>query len=227
LRLFKKPRRNEVFLYGFLAGIITSAIFFILSLLLPTLTSTKYYQRSLNQLRNQAKTIKKEFSGLINHLDQKQKLILNSPFPSDESEVFNLLKKLDLNPETEGVGYYADGRLTLWLGNILDFGPMIYAEGEGTNPLQKKSSFLIKHKSSVYLIALEKIREAEFVIFYRILAFIPEFKTPYLKEYHFVRSSIQTFEKMFPGLKNSSPDMRMNTSDKQDPSKRFVTFFFP
>ena len=122
MKLFKKPRRNEVFLYGFLAGIILSAIFFILSFLLPTLTSSKYYQRSLNQLRDQARTIKKEFSGLISHLSLKQKLILNSPFPSNEGEIFNLLKKLDLNLEIEGVGYYADGRLTLWLGNILDFG---------------------------------------------------------------------------------------------------------
>ena len=212
MRLFKKPRRNEVFLYGFLVGIILSFIFFILSFLLPALTSSKYSQRSLNQLRDQARTIKKEFSGLINHLSHKQKLILNSPFPSDENEIFNLLKKLDLNPEIEGVGYYTDGQLTLWLGNILDFGPIIYAEGEGTNPLQKKSSFLVKHKSSVYLIALQKISDAENVIFYRLLAFIPEFKTPYLKDYHFLkprllnncaieysdfREDVSGFEKLF------------------------------
>jgi len=187
LRLFKKSHRSEVFLYGFLAGIILSAIFLILSFLLPTLTSSRYSQRSLNQLRDQAKTIKREFSGLIYHLSQKQKLILDSPFPSDENEIFNLLKKLDLNPEIEGVSYYADGRLTLWLGNILDFGSMIYTEGVSTNPLQKKSSFLVKHKSSVYLVVSQEISDAEHVIFYRILAFIPEFKTPYLEEYHFLR----------------------------------------
>ena len=212
MRLFKKTSRNEIFLYGFLAGIMFSIIFFILSFLLPTLTSSRYYQRSLNQLRDQAKTIKREFSGLINHLSQKQKLILNSPFPSDKNEIFNLLKKLDLNPEIEGVGYYAGGRLTLWLGNILDFGAMIYAEGEDTNPLQKRSSFLVKHKSSVYLIVLQEISDAEHVIFYRMLAFIPEFKTPYLEEYHFLsprllnncaieysdfREDVSGFEKLF------------------------------
>ncbi len=212
MSLLKKACKNEVFLYGFLAGIILSAVFFILSLLLPTLTSTKYYQRSLNQMRDQARTIKKEFSSLISHLSQKQKLILNSPFPSNESEIFNLLKKLDLDPETEGVGYYADGRLTLWLGNILDFGAMIYTEDEDTDPLQKKSSFLVRHKSSVYLILLQEISEAKHVIFYRILAFIPEFKTPYLEEYHFLsprllnnctieysdfREDVSGFEKLF------------------------------
>ena len=212
MRLFKKSHRSEVFLYGFLAGIILSAIFLILSFLLPTLTSSRYSQRSLNQLRDQAKTIKREFSGLIYHLSQKQKLILDSPFPSDENEIFNLLKKLDLNPEIEGVSYYADGRLTLWLGNILDFGSMIYTEGVSTNPLQKKSSFLVKHKSSVYLVVSQEISDAEHVIFYRILAFIPEFKTPYLEEYHFLspkllnncaieysdfREDVSGFEKLF------------------------------
>lgn len=181
MRLFKIPRKNEVFLYGFLAGIILSAVFFILSFLLPNLTSSRYYQRSLNQLRNQARTIKKEFSSLIYHLSQKQRLILNSPFPSDEGDIFNLLKKLDLDPETEGVGYYADGRLTLWLGNILDFGSMIYTESKGTNPLQKKSSFLVKHKSSVYLIVSQEISDTEHVIFYRMLPSSPNLKHPISK----------------------------------------------
>ena len=183
--------KKEGLLYGFLFGTILSATILILSLFLPAFLSSNYYQRSLGQLRNQADEIKTEFSKIISEIDQKQKLILDSPFPREKEEIFNLFKKLDLNKEKEGISYLNNqGDLILWLGNVVDPMKALFSEEEKVNFLQQQSSFLIQHKASVYIVSLQKVRMDEYVIFYRLLAFSPQFKAPYLKEYQFLKARL-------------------------------------
>jgi hypothetical protein len=118
-------------------------------------------------------------------------MISSSPFPEEKDEIFNLFKRLGLDTEIEGIGYYSsDGQLILWLGNIADFIETSFTDENASNLLEQESSFLIDHKSSVYLAALQKVSPDEFIIFYRLLTFIPEFKTPYLKDYHFLKSKL-------------------------------------
>ena len=182
MNIFRGSIKKEGFFYGFLFGTILSAIILILSFFLPAFVSSHYYQKSLGQLRSQAKVIKSEFSNIISEIDQKQKLILDSPFPREKEEIFNLFKKLDLNKENEGISYLnSEGDLILWLGNVVDPMKVPFSEGEKVNFLQQKSSFLIQHKASVYIVSLQKVRKDEYVIFYRLLAFSPQFKAPYLK----------------------------------------------
>jgi signal transduction histidine kinase len=183
--------KKEGFFYAFLLGTILSAIFLILSFFLPNLTSSNYYQKSLSQLRSQAKTIKNEFSNRINAIGQKQNVILDAPFPKEENEIFNLFKKLDLSEEKEGISYFnSKAGLILWLGNVVDPMRVLFSEEEKVNFLQQESSFLIQHKASIYMVSLKKVRKDEYVIFYRLLAFSPQFKAPYLKEYQFLKEGL-------------------------------------
>ncbi len=192
MNIFKRSVKKEGFFYGFLFGTMLSAIFLILSFFLPAFISSNYYQKSLNQLRSQAKAIKNEFSNLINEIDQKQKLILESPFPREKNEIFSLFKKLDLNKEKEGISYLnSEGDLVIWLGNVFDPAKTLFSEEERENFLKQKSSFLIRHKASVYLVSLQKAKKDESVIFYRLLAFSPQFKAPYIKEYQFLKTKLQ------------------------------------
>ena len=191
MNILKGSIKKEGFFYWFFFGTILSAIILILSLFLPAFVSSNYYQKNLGQLRSQAKAIKSEFSNIISEIDQKQKLILDSPFPREKEGIFNLFKKLDLNKEKEGISYLnSEGDLILWLGNVVDPMKALFSEGEKVNFLQQKSSFLIQHKASVYIVSLQKVRKDEYVIFYRLLAFSPKFKAPYLKEYQFLKARL-------------------------------------
>jgi len=177
--------------YGFLLGTLFSLLFLILSFLLPSFVSSNYYKKSLNPLRSQAEGIKKEFAAIIADLKDKQRFLANSPFPGKRDEIFGLLKKYNINPEREGIGYYeAGGSLALWLGNVIDLKAIFPEERE--NPFQsQKSSLLVRHKASVYLIAWQRVNENEVVVFYRLLAFIPQFKAPYLEEYCFLKPKLR------------------------------------
>jgi len=193
LKIFNQSLKNRGFFFGFLSGIGLSAVALILSFLLPTFVSSGYIQKSLGQLRKQKNAIKSEFTALTDHMELKKRIILNSPFPEEKDEIFRLFKRLNLNTEIEGIGYYtSEEGLILWLGNIADFIKTPFPDEDSFNFLQQDSSVLIKHKSSVYLAALHKAAPGKYIILYRIMAFIPEFKTPYLKEYHFLKPKLLT-----------------------------------
>jgi signal transduction histidine kinase len=191
MKILTQSLKNKGFFIGFLSGIVLSAIALIFSFLLPSFVSSSYSQESLDQLRKQSKTIKSEFNTLKAHMNLKRRIILNSPFPEEKEEIFRLFKRLNLNTEIEGIGYYTSKEgLILWLGNIADFIKTPFPEENAFNFLKQDSSVIIKHKSSVYLAALQKVSPGKYIIFYRLMAFIPEFKTPYLKEYHFLKPKL-------------------------------------
>ena len=236
MKIFAQSLKNKGFFFGFLSGIVLSAVALILSFLLPSFVSSRYSQKSLGQLMRQSKAIGSEFDALIAHMELKKRLILNSPFPEEKDEIFRLFKSLNLNTEIEGVGYYtSEEGLILWLGNIADFIKAPFPEEDSFNFLRQDSSVLIKHKSSVYLAALQKAAPGKYIIFYRLMAFIPEFKTPYLKEYHFLkpkllincaidysdfRDDVSGFEKLFSRHKDEY-------FARPGPQNEIRTYLFP
>lgn len=174
-------------LYAFISGLILSILFLCLYFILPTFVSSNYYQKSLNQLRKQAKSIQSEFAALFSEIKQRQIFLLSSPLPEEKSETFALFKKLNLDQEREGVAYYSNrGDLIIWLGNVIDLNPILTQQGEANDFDDQKSSLLVHEKASVYLVFLSRINRDRCLAFYRLLAFIPHFKTPYLKEYNFL-----------------------------------------
>jgi signal transduction histidine kinase len=163
----------------------------ILSFFLPYILSSNYLQKSSVQLRNQKNAINNEFVKLIDEINRKQKLFSDFPFPEKKSEIFDLFKKLHLDKEKEGIGYYSnDGDLILWMGNVFDLKRILFTEEKKIDSLRPKTSFLVRHKASRYLISCLKVKSDEYIIFYRLLAFIPEFKASYIKEYHFLKTNL-------------------------------------
>jgi signal transduction histidine kinase len=185
--------QKGVFLFsGLLIGITLSVFTLILYFLLPVFISSNYYQKSLKPLRKQAREIKNEFASIISGIEQKQISISTLSFPSKRNEIFDLLKKSNINSDREGISYYdSEGKLTLWLGKVIDletFSP----EKDTLKLFQKeKSSFLIKDKASVYLVFPQEVNSKGYIVFNRLLAFEPQFKTRYLREYQFLKPKIQ------------------------------------
>jgi len=190
LNILKIPGRKHTPLFAFIIGISFSAFFLILFLLLPILFSSNYYQKSLSHLRNKTASIKNEFTKVIDETKEKQNLLLISPFPQKKDEIFALFKHLHINTEKEGIGFYREGHLTLWLGNVIDLETIFNGESTELPFEEQKPSLLIRYKASVYLISFQKVNKDGYVVFYRLLAFLPQFKTPYLREYHFLKQEL-------------------------------------
>lgn len=192
LKIYAKLDKKRIFLYAFVLGIAISALFLILSFLLPTLISSNYYQKSLTQLRNKAETIKNEFTHVLDNIEQKKQLLLSSPFPEKKDGIFTLFKQIVLNTEREGLAYYKSQEdLILWLGNIVDIKSISYSNEDGILYKEQKSSLLVRYKASVYLISIQKVNRDDYIVLYNLLAFLPQFKTPYLKEISFLKPKLQ------------------------------------
>lgn len=182
--------KKNNFLYGFISMAVLSSVFLILSFSLPILSSSHYQQKRLDHLRGQAEAIKNEFANLIGEINRKQKLLLSIPFPDNNNEIFDLFKKIILNKEKEGAAYLnSEGDLILWLGNAVDLKALLSREEKDTL-FHQKSSFLILHKASIYLVSALSVKNGDYIILYRLLAFTPEFKTPYLQGYQFLKAKL-------------------------------------
>jgi len=164
----------------------------ILSFVLPTLLSSNYYDKSLRRLRLQAEGIKKEYAGLLQDQREKHQRLAQSPFPEKSELWFEKFRRLNLNPEEEGVAAYtSDGKLAIWLGNVLNLEDT-FQDWDSVSLFQgAANSFLINDKASSYLVSVQRVRRNEYIALYRRLAFIPQFKSPYLKEYYFLSSRLR------------------------------------
>ena len=175
------PFRKNILLYGFALGTFLALLFLGLSFLLPSLFTSNYYARSLHTLREQTKSIKNEFAALETDLQLKQKALFTSPLPQDKDKIFERLKTMKLNPEIEGVAYYDEnGALAAWLGNVTDF-----------RPASPDLSYPVRNKASVYLVSSKRIRQSEAAVFFRLLAFAPQIRAPYLADYYFLDRKLQ------------------------------------
>ncbi len=185
--MLKIIKSKDKFFLAFLAGVFLSALFLCFSQIIPLFTSHDYYERGLNQLRDIARSIKSEFSSIIEDMGETYEMIQENDFPERRDEIFSLLKSLHIESEKEGVAFYdRDFMLTLWLGQIIDLNKITLTDGTRFSLEDKKSSFLVQNKASAYLVSIKRLEKNRHIVFYRLLAFLPQFKTPYIKEYHFL-----------------------------------------
>lgn len=163
----------------------------ILSLFLPSLISSNYYGRSLKQLKSTALSIKREFSHVLEKIYNTKEHIAQSPLPRKSEEIFELFKRLKLDTEIEGISYCDRwGSPILWMGNVTELNSIGSLEGKGFSFEEKESSLLIRNKASVYLVLLHQVPQGEYFVLFHLVAFLPQFKTPYLKEYHFLKPEL-------------------------------------
>jgi len=178
-------------LNAFAACAALALLLYVLSLFLPTLLTTHHYDRSIRQQKNTAESIKRDFTQVLEKLNDTKNRFFGFPFPKTNEDLFALFKQLHLNPEREGISYCDDmGYPILWLGNIIDLTSIDRHEGKGYSFHREEYSFLVKNRASVYLVLVEQIPSGEYIVFYQLVAFLPQFKTPYLKEYHFLNAAL-------------------------------------
>jgi len=190
LKIFKSLSRKKFFLYLSISGLCLSLFTLLLHFFLPTTSTSSYYTKSLNQLRQKAASVKKEFSQVIEETNIILQSISLFPFPQKKEDVFALFKSLQLDTEKEGVGYYNDRRdLILWHGNVFDL-KNILENNEKIHSDEQGLSYLIHNKASYYLIILHPLDNDEYIAIYRLMAFLPQFKAHYLREYHFLKPNL-------------------------------------
>jgi len=190
-----------------------SLIFFLLTLLLPTLVSSSVYQKSLRQLRNKSLDAKNAFNLIQEGFEDKYQLLETASFPTDQTEIFSRMKKTPLVPEYEGIGYTdGNGQLLLWLGNVIDLENIFFADSRSPLFEEHTSPLLIRDKASVQFVSYRKLDSGSYIVLFRLLAFLPQFRSSYLQDSHFLppklmkncnldywdfREDVSGFEKIF------------------------------
>jgi len=207
--LRQKPRR---LLAALAVTTALSALTLGLSFLLPALSSSHYYQNSLSLLRRDARRIKAEFAQAVSSLEKKRASLAGTAFPSDIKVVWSKLKDIAFNKDIEGVEFYSgEGRLTAWFGSVLDLEPLFQDKTAPFPPAGRKA-FILKSRASAYLVAVQDVTSGGRLVFFRLMAYDPQFKSPYLEEYQFLsplltpggevdywdfREDVSGFEKIF------------------------------
>ena len=163
-----------------------------LSFVIPRFLTADYYAKSLKLLRGQAASIKRDFADILKDQSLKLRRAAGQPWPATTELRFQLFKDLGLDPEVEGVAACTgDGHLTLWLGNVLNLEAAIPGGIGGPVFQEFGQTLLLKYKASSYLVSLHWVDEQTLLVLCRLLAFSPEFKSPYLEEYQFLRPRLR------------------------------------
>jgi signal transduction histidine kinase len=171
------PLRRRPLRISFAGGLALALIFLGLSVLLPRLLTERSSQKSLGGLHRQADLIKREYARVEAGLGTRRAALAVTSFPHEKERIFALFKSLDINPDLEGIAYYdEDGALAVWLGNVIEF-----------RPPQPDKVLLVRSRASAYLVLSTRVRQSEQVVLFRLLAFRPQLRAPYLSEYQFLK----------------------------------------
>ncbi len=185
MRSFIKSYEKKFFFFAFVVFLLLSSLSLFISWVGLPLSSSNYYEKNLNQLRGQTESLKHEFSEIIQELSEKHQIISRSQVPVSTRERFEFLRGLCSQPESEGFAYYDEyGDLELWYGQIIDIRTIFGSMGSESSFVEQKSSILIRHKASVFLVSFQELGSGAYVVFYKLLAFLPQFKAHYLKDVH-------------------------------------------
>ena len=182
-------KKHRILTLGTLFFLLISLLFLALSFIQIKEAPEKFHKKSLRQLKAKKQIIQKEFQNNLDEMFARKNLLRASPFPEDRNKIFTQLKTLVLDPRIEGAGYYTNrGDVLLWYGNVVDVQAIFTAYDDLTSLFERPVSLLVKNKASSYLVSLEPVQPDKLVIVHRLLAFQPELKSPYLSEYHFLKS---------------------------------------
>ena len=189
----RRIRGRNLLLAG-TAGVVGLALLVAaLSLTLPRLLSRHYDQKSMASLKSLAPDVRKEFARLLAGLESKKSLFAKAPLPADPDVYFSLFKKAGLDVETEGIALTTgDGNPVIWYGNVLSLIDLVPAESFKSLKGQS-AAFLIRSKSSIYLVSLQpRGEDGSLLAHFRLLAFIPQFQSSYVLEYQALRRAFRT-----------------------------------
>ncbi len=187
----KSLRRSGLLAAGGAAAAL-AVIVALLSLALPGLLSRNYDQKSLSSLKRQARQVRKEFASILDGLESRKDRWAKIPPPASPDAWFARFKKGGLDPQTEGIALTTgDGNPIVWYGNVLSLIDLIPAESFKALKTEP-APFLIQSKSSIYLVSLKPAdTQGDLLAHSKLLAFIPQFQSSYLLEYHALHPSLK------------------------------------
>lgn len=142
--------------------------------------------RGLARLREKKAHINQHFQIILDEINTRQTLLKNKPIPVDDREAFALFSSIDMDQDKEGLALFRGNRLRIWRGNVFDVAEVLSPDDWRLFQPPDRNSLLIRQKASVYLISALPIGTDSFILSYRLLAFLPQYKTPYLQVYHFL-----------------------------------------
>ncbi|MBM3297403.1 MAG: HAMP domain-containing protein, partial [Candidatus Aminicenantes bacterium] len=159
------------------------------ALLLPHFSGSERPSRVLDRLRDKAATIREDFNALRSEAQRQKKALSEAYRSRPGEELFQVFRGLGLSEETSGAAFHLkNGRLETWWGKVLDLEPFLLSEGTPGAPVKNGASFIIKDKASVFLVTGLELGEGRAFLF-RLLSFRPQFRSPYLADYRFLRKS--------------------------------------
>lgn len=188
----RRLRTRGALLAGSGAAVVLALVVAALSLSLPRFLSRNYDAKSLLSLRKQADRTRQGFASLLASLESRKARFDRPALPAEAEGFFPLFREAGLDPETEGIALSnGDGLLEVWYGNVLSLADQV--EKKDLEGLKSGGgSFLVRSKASVYLIALQPLRESgRMLVHFARLAFIPQFQSSYIRESHALRPAIR------------------------------------
>ncbi len=189
----RRMRGRNLLLAGTAGAVGLALLVAALSLTLPRLLSRHYDQKSMASLKSQAPDVRKEFARLLAGLESKKSLFAKAPLPADPDVYFSLFKRAGLDVETEGIALTTgDGNPVIWYGNVLSLIDLVPAESfKSLKGLA--AAFLIRSKSSIYLVSLQpRGEDGSLLAHFKLLAFIPQFQSSYVLEHQALRRAFRT-----------------------------------
>jgi signal transduction histidine kinase len=228
--------RREALLAGSAAAVALSLVIVALSLALPPFLSRDYDAKSLASLREEAAGTRREFAEILARLGARQSFYGASALPTTAEGYFARFRVSGLDPVTEGVALVdAEGLLIVWFGNALSLADQLEPDAiEGR--LKDGSTFLVRSKASVYLVALQAVEgEGRALAHFFRLAFIPQHESSHIRESHALepafrseydidywdfREDVEGFEKFFGRHDNEFTGQPRQKNEIQ-------TLFFP
>ena len=185
----KDGQKNRVLLFSFFTSTALCVILLLLWLAYPILISPNYHQKSFDRLRNKSHAIKTEFSSIIKQILSKHAILNNTALPEEEEKIFTFFEKFQIDKNKEGIAYYDSSKqLKMWDGKVIDVRQILYSDNN--EHCRDKQTFLIKDKASVYVVSVSNDNKGHSVVFYYLLAFLPQFKAQYLQEHHFLKKRL-------------------------------------
>ncbi len=172
---------------GSIAALVVCLVFLGLSRIRTLRPFVPDAEKRLRDLRSQAEAIRSEFASVLSGLMKKPDQLPPPPYPRDPERLHDLLRRIRLLPDLEGVAAYRpSGELLVWRGRVFDVAAAGEAPGERVLLAESGASWLVVHKASSYLVLRRDLTADTCIVFFRLIAFLPQFKTSYLHDYQFL-----------------------------------------
>jgi signal transduction histidine kinase len=174
---------------AFFAGSGLALLCLVASLVLPSFIGRDYDRKSLDHLKRRAGDVRDEFAAV---LAAHQSLLerIRGAVPGGTARLFERLSALGFADDLRGAAYYGpDGRLAVWIGNAIDLGDHARS-GDLTLFSPEGAPFVVRDKASVYLASVDAVSEGGHIALFRLLAFIPQFQSSYVRQFHFLKPAL-------------------------------------